>query len=265
MSSGGIILRRLLDPRPEDEADACPIADAVNIPLEALGERVHELPPRAEVVRVADCGASATRAVSWLRSHGRTAVLESRFDRGAAPAGALGGRLWRPNAFLEEVAARLRPGTALDLGCGAGRDAVFLAASGWKVTAVDVLPDALALGAALAGRYTGVSQRIRWVACDLRRGAGESDGSFELVFGFRFLDRALLRLCGGWLVAGGSLVWETFTTVHRDRHGKPARAADVLRPGELRRLVEGLLIEHESEDWRGEAHTARVWARRVTG
>lgn len=55
------------------------------------------------------------------------------------------GQVWsgRPNVRLVEVARDLEPGTALDLGCGEGGDAVWLAGRGWRVTAVDVAPAAL--------------------------------------------------------------------------------------------------------------------------
>src|SRR5689334_2140321 len=42
-----------------------------------------------------------------------------------------------PAALLIEMAARLEPGKALDLACGTGRNALWLAERGWDVTAVD--------------------------------------------------------------------------------------------------------------------------------
>ncbi|MCM4080942.1 class I SAM-dependent methyltransferase [Paractinoplanes hotanensis] len=47
------------------------------------------------------------------------------------------------NPLLVEVATPLKPGAALDLGCGAGGDAIWLARHGWQVTAVDVSPTAV--------------------------------------------------------------------------------------------------------------------------
>lgn len=49
----------------------------------------------------------------------------------------------RVNALLAETAGPLRPGSALDLGCGTGGDTIWLARHGWQVTAVDISATAL--------------------------------------------------------------------------------------------------------------------------
>ena len=74
--------------------------------------------------------------------------------------------LWteRPNQFLVEEVSGLRPGRALDLGTGEGRNAVWLAEQGWRVTAVDFSRVALDRGAAIAQR-SGVD--VEWVHADL--------------------------------------------------------------------------------------------------
>jgi SAM-dependent methyltransferase len=71
-------------------------------------------------------------------------------------------RVWsgRPNQRLVEQTADLTPGTALDVACGEGGDAVWLAKQGWRVTAVDVSQVALAKVAAHA-EDEGVGDRIR--------------------------------------------------------------------------------------------------------
>ena len=90
------------------------------------------------------------------------------------------GRVWsgRPNVLLVREVEDLSPGTALDLGCGEGGDAIWLAGRGWRVTAVDVSATALRRGAEHA-REAGVGARIRWERHDLSRSF--PDGSFDLV------------------------------------------------------------------------------------
>ena len=77
-------------------------------------------------------------------------------------------RIWsgEPNPQLIAEAAPLPPGTALDLGCGEGADAIWLASRGWKVTAVDVSAVALERAEAHA-QERGQGGNIKWVRQDL--------------------------------------------------------------------------------------------------
>ncbi|MGV3618004.1 MAG: methyltransferase [Fimbriimonas sp.] len=244
----------LLDPRPEAEAAANPIADAVNIPLWELTARTHELPPPGEPLRLPDLPAGR-EAGRLLAERGRQ-VEFAPFAFGPSERG----RLWRPNPFLESVAPDLNPGSALDIGCGSGRDAVFLASLGWHVTALDILPDALDRGRDLAARYLDDPTRIDWVVTDVHRSA--PSGQFDLVTMFAFLHRPLLLRLPEMLNPGGSLILETFTTEHRARHGRPASPDLAVDPEKLPHLAPGLRIEHADAAWRGDRHTARLWARR---
>ncbi|RMF74354.1 MAG: methyltransferase domain-containing protein [Planctomycetota bacterium] len=258
-----LVPTRRLDPRPAADARAAPIAGAVNVPLDQLPQRTHELPPRDCEIAVVGPPALARRAVALLRDLGRRARVDAgdtrppRTDDIDARR-----RLWTPTAFLEQCAAEMTPRRALDCACGAGRDAVYLADAGWSVVGVDVLPDALARAGDLARRYLTNPARVEWRRLDLetlKDDAFEGD-AFDLITTFRYLHRPLFERIRRWLRPGGSLLVETFTTEHRRRHGKPNRDAFVLRPGELRELLAGLELRHYSEDWRGEAHTARAWA-----
>jgi SAM-dependent methyltransferase len=132
----------------------------------------------------------------------------------------------RPNPPLVDEAADLAPGVALDIGCGEGADALWLAARGWRVTGVDFSATALdraaahadALGAEVAGRVT-------WLQADLT-GWTPSAGTFDLVSAHFFhlpeeQRRALFaRLAdavspGGTLLVVGHAALDLQTTMHR--------------------------------------------------
>ncbi|HLO98744.1 MAG TPA: methyltransferase domain-containing protein [Fimbriimonas sp.] len=69
------------------------------------------------------------------------------------------GRTWKVSPILPELIRNREPGTAIDLGCGNGREAVWLAANGWGVTAVDRLSECEARVNQLA-EFHGVADRI---------------------------------------------------------------------------------------------------------
>jgi SAM-dependent methyltransferase len=122
-------------------------------------------------------------------------------------------RIWsgRPNRALVDVVSGLPAGRALDLGCGEGGDAIWLARQGWQVTGVDV--SATAIGRArAAATATGVADgAIEFVATDLGRWAGDAD-SQDLVTACFFhspveVDRsAILRRAAATLAPGGHLL-----------------------------------------------------------
>ncbi|MFC9333032.1 SAM-dependent methyltransferase [Arthrobacter sp. NPDC057009] len=89
-------------------------------------------------------------------------------------------RVWsgRPNPQLVAEASGLQPGTALDLGCGEGADALWLAEQGWTVTAVDVSAVALERAEQHAAG-SAVRDRITWLQRDLDAWAPEEQ--FDLV------------------------------------------------------------------------------------
>jgi SAM-dependent methyltransferase len=89
-------------------------------------------------------------------------------------------RVWsgRVNTRLAEVASTLEPGRALDLGCGEGADACWLAGRGWTVVAVDISDTALQRAASAADAQ-GLGDRIDFAQHDLSNGF--PDGTFDLI------------------------------------------------------------------------------------
>ena len=120
-------------------------------------------------------------------------------------------RVWsgRVNTQLAEIAGQLDAAHALDLGCGEGADALWLAERGWTVVAVDISTTALGRAHA-AAESCGLAVQIDFQQCGLS--SGFPDGLFDLVSA-QFLhspvemDRAaLLRRAAGAVAPGGSLV-----------------------------------------------------------
>jgi len=120
-------------------------------------------------------------------------------------------RRWsgRVNATMAEVVRDLPVGEALDLGCGEGGDAVWLAEQGWRVTAVDLSPTAVARGA-VGAQARDVVDRITWIAHDLA--TWSTNESFDLVTASFFhssvdLPRTeILRRAAAQIRVGGHLL-----------------------------------------------------------
>jgi SAM-dependent methyltransferase len=115
----------------------------------------------------------------------------------------------RANPLLVEAAAALRPGAALDLGCGGGGDTIWLAERGWQVTAVDISETAVERVRARADKL-GFGSRVTAEAHDLARSF--PSGTFDLVSAQYFhspfaLPRAgVLRTAAHALRPGGRLL-----------------------------------------------------------
>lgn len=119
-------------------------------------------------------------------------------------------RVWsgRPNPQMVVETAGLTPGTALDLGCGEGADALWLAGRGWTVTAVDVSAVALERAAAHAAE-SEAGHRITWLLQDLE--TWKPVEQFDLVSA-QFLHSTEMpwqrshRIAAGAVRTGGTLL-----------------------------------------------------------
>jgi tellurite methyltransferase len=162
---------------------------------------------------------------------------EERF-RAELAAGAARDRA--PAPLLVEIAEGLQPGRALDLACGTGRHALWLAQHGWQVTAVDGSPSAIALLEASAARL-GVSIDARVI--DLEKADLEKDkfaiepARWELIASCYYLQRDLIEPIQHGLVPGGVAIVIALLAK------SPYRA----RPGELRACFNGWEILHDRE------------------
>jgi rhodanese-related sulfurtransferase len=277
---------RLLDLRAASEFERRHIPGSVSIPAAELEGRTHELPPRHRLLLVvAATAAEARRQAERLRERGwlRSVPLLAPADAGEGPwePGPSRGALWEPTPIVEQWAERLPAGPVCDLGCGSGRNAVYLAQRGHAVTAIDRLPDALALAERLAQRHGAA---LRTLALDLGHARpplpAEADptagAGYAAVLMIRFLQRELFPWIAGALSVGGLFLLETYLAdppaaeAARAPAAPPARrlrpreaweafTADTTAPGAPARW--GILEYGEAPDASGEA-VARLVARR---
>ena len=124
-----------------------------------------------------------------------------------------------------------RAGVAIDLGCGSGRDCVFLAHRGWVATGYDYLQDSLDRATRLAERY---GTNIDTFVFDLEKDDAATAEHFasikvDLVNVSRYLHRPLLPVIASMVNPGGFVIYHQFMV----GCSKPRRARFLLEEGEL--------------------------------
>lgn len=270
----------VLDTRAPEAFARGHLAGSGHIPHAELLARRSELPPReAAILVVAEDAAAAAAAAATIEAFGYPAVAWLDGSPGALAGGladhAPAARLWRPAPFLEEVlplisrpqgtalgpgGATAGPPLALDLACGAGRDAVFLAQHGFEVEGWDHAPEALERVRELARRHRVT---VRTGLRDLEQpDLPPPARSFDLIVCFRFLHRPLFGWMERALAPGGWLVYETYR-VGQERFGRPIRAHFLLARGELARAFPTLeTIHYEERDPEAGPVSARLLARK---
>lgn len=175
-------------------------------------------PPHEPLLVVADSADLARNVAAHLARRGRPDVrslalrsdVVARLPADLVQRGSSRRALWRAPTFLRRWAHLLPPppaGPVLDLACGSGRAAVWLAQRGWQVTGVDHQPEALTLARKLA-ETSGVTLSL--LAADLRRPGSLPVGPWSAVVVFRYLDRELVRRLPACLRPGGLVVLNTF-------------------------------------------------------
>lgn len=148
-----------------------------------------------------------------------------------------------PNGVLVTEVTGLPPGQALDVGCGEGADAIWLARHGWQVTAVDISTTALRRAAAAAVDIEG---RVAWTRADLNITSPPAD-AFDLVSVQYFPlslqpDHAALRGLLNAVAPGGTLLFASHDLA--DLSPRPKQGfdpGDYYQPDDIAELLD--------EDW----------------
>ena len=169
-----------------------------------------------------------------------------------------------PDDWLRQHAAPLAAGTALDLACGLGHNAIWLAQQGWRVDAVDISPVGLSLAATLAERVG--CPAVSWIAADLDTFV-PSEAAYDLITVFRFLDRQRLpQVIEAALRPGEMLIYETFSRRQMSRSDNHLKSEQfTLGPNELPTLFPHLTVVAAEEIDLPDRCVARLVARMPVG
>jgi SAM-dependent methyltransferase len=247
----------LLDCRPFADFCTAHCRNSCSIPTAELPVRMHELPKNTEPLAVCGDASSLPQAVAFLTSKGYRVVEQIHWTpeyaarlqaEGKLESGAHSQRLWQPaplltrfvTEFMPEYA--IAPGKGLDIGCGAGRDMVFLAMHGWQMTGVDYIPGALQRAQQLAAsQQVSVTTWLR----DLETGqdpfADLAEASFDLLCVARYLHRPLFPWLKRLLKPGGIIIYQTFMQ-GAEQFGSPRNPNFLLKPGELAAIFSSVEI-----------------------
>ena len=151
-----------------------------------------------------------------------------------------------PVTFLQDWLPRLPVGRALDVACGAGRNAVLLAQAGFQVDAIDISPEGLALARHNAGEQ-GLG--INWIQQDLDL-PYRFDTNYDLIMVMWYVNLGVISSLCDCLAPGGYLVCEEHLVTDEEVIGPSSREFRVA-PSELRAAltsVEVLLYEESIEN-----------------
>lgn len=149
-----------------------------------------------------------------------------------------------PNRFVASELGSLRPGRALDVACGEGRNAVWLASLGWEAVGVDFSKAGLDRASALAEK-AGVAGKVEWVVADVVADP-LPEGPFDAVV-IAYLQvpsgdrRTVVRKAAQVLAPGGVLVVVGHDSTNlAEGIGGPRDAQVLFTPGDLVADLDGL-------------------------
>ncbi len=140
-----------------------------------------------------------------------------------------------PVTLVADWLPRIPVGRALDIACGAGRNAILLAQTGYQVDAIDISAEGLN-----QARQIAESQDldINWIEHDLDEHY-PFDKDYDLIIIMWYVDLALITQLCGCLAPGGYLICEEHLITDQEVIG-PASLSYRVAPGDLRAAVSGV-------------------------
>ncbi len=233
----------IIDLRPVEQYRQGHLQGATNLPLSEIEDCWYELPPKGSPLILFTTHAQQ-EAVNDLfeRQHYpiEAIFLAEDFQREELVADYNSRRLWRASPLLEEYIELIEQHLptsdplAFDIGCGSGRDSIFLGLHGFQVMAIDRNPMAIE-------RISNFIERWQVDVTPIKLNCEEEYDQLiqlihlqkpSLVLQCRYLHRPLLDLYHQHLPAGSMVAIHTFMK-DAAKYGSPKKPAFLLQPGEL--------------------------------
>lgn len=244
----------IIDLRPESEFIEAHYPNSTNFPglevPDGLFARSHELPPphlRNKIAVVAEDDVSFKKARAFLLQKCFKDVRWLQMERIRLESGTVSRKMWKASGLLEDCISQIESelggtGTALDLGCGSGRDSAFLAGRGWSVCALDRDESLLENARELGKRYSRSNGWVDVVQMTLGTDVARDrrlleERQADLLVVIRFLRKSVLPLLPGAVKRGGFVVYEHFLT-GCEKFGSPRKPSYMVERDELANLFQ---------------------------
>jgi tellurite methyltransferase len=163
-----------------------------------------------------------------------------------------------PDTLLTENRKLLTGGTALDIAMGSGRNALFLAECGYRVTGIDRAESAVQLASTTAKKCGLNLDAVTADMLDVDLGVEK----FDLIANFYFLERDLVPRIKQALKPGGIVFFETFTSYDIPRDD-PRYRKFLIDPNELLTMFSDFFIMYYYERVKGSKAVASMIAKKV--
>jgi SAM-dependent methyltransferase len=238
--------RPIIDTRSEHDFLELHLEGSVSIPVSQLFMRMQELPKRTTALILVVDQSERSEVLAFFNQRSliisdilewQTIVNQSTFKFESGKANCF---FWQPAPFVKRCyqdyfSSYLPPKSQiLDVACGSGRDAIYLAMQGYDLYALDYSTTALER-CALTARYHDV--QLNLLQCDIENEAWlhslpSLPQAFSAVVVCRYLHRPLLPQLKALIAPGGFLAYQTFMQ-GAERIGSPKNPRFLLKPGEL--------------------------------
>jgi len=244
----------LVDARSFEAFQESHIKAATHLPWPELKQRMNELPARPAKLQLLADNLYLEEAQSFLTKKGyevKWSLPASDYQSfvknspGLAVSGTESYVLWSPSplveAFVTEYADTPLSGanlSALDIGCGGGRDAVYLSMKGWDVTGIDHKETVIQRAKQLANFH---QQNIDWKTCSVKIPGCLPCQPVDLIVVIRYLNRELFDAIKALLKPKGYLVFQTFVE-GVEAFESPKNPNYILKKGELAKTFEDFCI-----------------------